>query len=406
MTSLLLLRIVALLFLVATLPLMTELLVLTIAAWFPAPRKREGFASEDFPLTVVIPAHNEQALIGRCVRSVKSSINSEIDILVVAHNCTDATAKMALDSGARVLVLNDMNRRGKGYALNAGFEAAFAGSTEAVLVIDADSVVCSSLITEVKSRMQNGARVLQCRYEVKNSGDSWRTDVVTLAFHAFNVIRPRGRARLGLSAGVFGNGFAIHREVLERIPYNAFSIVEDLQYHLDLVRARFRVEFVDDAIVRGEMPVSSRGAKTQRARWEGGRMQMMMKWAPKLLIEVAKGRVRLAEPLLDLLSLSITSQICALFVLAFMPFDWARWYVCGGLAVLVMHVSTAAIDGPGVGRAIKALISAPGHMLWKVSIFPNIWRAAQPQAAWIRTTRETPAEPKKSDHRLRTNPIL
>jgi cellulose synthase/poly-beta-1,6-N-acetylglucosamine synthase-like glycosyltransferase len=254
--------------------------------------------------------------------------------------------------------------------------------------------------------MQNGARALQCRYEVQNSDDSWRTNLVALAFHAFNVIRSRGRARLGLSAGVFGNGFAIHREVLAQIPYNAFSIVEDLQYHLDLVRAGYCVEFVDRAVVRGEMPVTAKGAETQRARWEGGRLQMMLKWAPSLLIEVVRGKARLIEPMLDLLSLSITFQICVLVAMAFLPFAWVRWYVAGALIVLAVHVATAAADGPGLWRTVKAITSAPGHMLWKVSIFPNIWRAAQPEAAWVRTNRETPAKAKNSKRRFTIKPIL
>jgi cellulose synthase/poly-beta-1,6-N-acetylglucosamine synthase-like glycosyltransferase len=132
----LLLRFIGVLFLVATLPLLAELMVLTIAAWFPARRKREVLASDDFPLTVVIPAHNEQALIGRCIRSVMASAGSGADVLVVAHNCADATAEEALNAGARVLVVNDENRRGKGYALNAGFEAAFAGTLDRLLAAD------------------------------------------------------------------------------------------------------------------------------------------------------------------------------------------------------------------------------------------------------------------------------
>lgn len=402
----LLLRFVGVLFLVATLPLLTELLVLTMAAWLPAKRKDESPASDDFPLTIVIPAHNEQALIGRCIRSIMASSGVKPDVLVVAHNCTDATAEEAQKAGARVLAVNDESRRGKGYALNAGFESAFADGAQAVLVIDADSIVCSRLIGDVRSRMQSGARALQCRYQVQNGDDSWRTNLIALAFHAFNVIRSRGRSRLGLSAGVFGNGFAIHREVLAKIPYNAFSIVEDLQYHLDLVRAGYRVEFMDEAVVRGEMPVTVTGAESQRARWEGGRLQMMLKWAPRLVVEVGRGKARLIEPLLDLLSLSITSQICVLFAMAFLPFAWVRWYVAFATMVLAIHVATAATDGPGLWRTAKALTSAPGHILWKVSIFPNIWRAAQPQAAWVRTNREAPSETKKPERRFTIKPIL
>jgi cellulose synthase/poly-beta-1,6-N-acetylglucosamine synthase-like glycosyltransferase len=405
--TLLPLQIAGIVFVVVTLPLLAELLVLTVAALFPASRKPDELAgSGAFPLTVVIPAHNEETLIGRCVRSVIDSAANETEILVVAHNCTDSTAAEAEAAGARVLVLNDSRQTGKGYALNAGFAEALAGPAEAVLVVDADSVACPQLVEGVRNRLIAGASAVQCRYEVQNSLDSWRTNVVALAFRAFNVIRPRGRSRLGLSAGVFGNGFALRKDVLGRIPYNAYSIVEDLQYHLDLVRAGYRVEFLDAFTVRGEMPISSAGAKSQRARWEGGRLQMLIRSAPHLLSEVLRGRIRLLEPLLDLLALSITSEICLLLLAACLPFTWLRFYVSLGFAVMVFHVGTAAAIGPKPLRAILALVTAPVHVLWKLSILPETWRASRAQAVWVRTKREAQAEPKESERRFRTNPVL
>jgi cellulose synthase/poly-beta-1,6-N-acetylglucosamine synthase-like glycosyltransferase len=405
--TLLPLQIAGVVLVVVTLPLLAELFVLTVAALVPVSRKSDECAgSGTFFLTVVIPAHNEEALIGRCVRSLMASAADKIDILVVAHNCTDSTAAEAEAAGARVLALNDSKRAGKGYALNAGFAAALTGPTNAVLVVDADSVACPQLVEGVRNRLMGGASVVQCRYEVENSLDSWRTNVVTLAFRAFNVVRPRGRSRLGLSSGVFGNGFALHRDVLARIPYNAYSIVEDLQYHLDLVRAGYRVEYLDAFSVRGEMPISSAGAESQRARWEGGRLQMLIRSAPHLLTEILRGRIRLLEPLLDLLALSITSEICFLLLAACLPLPWLRFYVSLGFAVLILHVGTAAAIGPKPFQAISALVSAPIHILWKLSILPETWRASRAQAVWVRTKREGQSEGKKSERRFRTNPVL
>ena len=152
------------------------------------------------------------------------------------------------------MVLNDPELKGKGCALSYGFAAALAGSSKAVLVIDADSVVSPGLIDAVRQRFFTGAQAVQCRYEVHNPEENDRTRLMTLAFQGFNEIRPRGRERLGLSAGILGNGFALHRDALTRTPYGAYSIVEDLEYHLALVRAGIRVEFVDTAAVSGEMP--------------------------------------------------------------------------------------------------------------------------------------------------------
>jgi cellulose synthase/poly-beta-1,6-N-acetylglucosamine synthase-like glycosyltransferase len=387
------LGLVGIVLMLATLPLLAELLILTMAALLPGPKlSEEDAASLLPPIAVLVPAHNEESLIGRCVRSVRASAASGVEILVVAHNCTDATAVEAEAAGARVLVLNDASQKGKGSALSYGFGVALAGPAQAILVVDADSIVDPGLIAAVRQKFLTGARALQCRYEVYNSQDSGRTKLMTLAFYAFNVIRPRGRARLGLSVGILGNGFALHRDVLTQIPYGAHSIVEDLEYHLGLVRAGIRVDFIDTAAVRGEMPVTTKGAQTQRARWEGGRLLMMRQWAPGLMGEVFRGRLRLIEPLLDLLALPIATEVTLLLVAACLPIPWLRLYVLSAFAVLIVHVTSAAILGPGFWGTIRGLSSVPAYILWKLWILPEIWRTSRANAAWVRTKRESPAD--------------
>src|SRR5580658_5151274 len=109
--------------LIATLPLLVELLVLTVAALLPSGSDMKNEESEETPLrlAVIVPAHNEEAHIGRCVRSILASEPKSVEVLVVAHNCSDNTALEAARAGARVLALDDASRTGKGFALHHGF---------------------------------------------------------------------------------------------------------------------------------------------------------------------------------------------------------------------------------------------------------------------------------------------
>lgn len=379
------LLLIALVLVLATLPLLVELLVLSVAALLPSRRDPQEVSSEPMPMTVLIPAHNEAGVIGRCVRSVLLAADSATDVMVVAHNCTDATAVQA--RGAHVVVLNDAGQMGKGAALKYGFAAALAKGSEAVLVIDADSVVDAGLVAAVRKRLQAGVRAVQCRYEVYNCQDSQWTRLMTLALCGVNVIRPRGRARLGLSAGILGNGFALHREVLTQVPYDAHSVVEDLEYHLKLIMAGVDVDFLDSVRVRGEMPVSTTGARTQRARWEGGRLAMMKRWLPSLLSGALQKPGRYLEPALDLMGLPIALEVLLLIIAASLPVLWLRLYVVGALAVLLLHVTAAALSGPGLWTTVKALSSVPSYILWKLGRLPAIWRASRANAAWVRTER-------------------
>ena len=73
----------------------------------------------------VVPAHNESAGIGDTVASLRGvDYPSELfEVVVVADNCQDDTADKARAAGADVMVRNDSEKRGKGYALDHAFSA-------------------------------------------------------------------------------------------------------------------------------------------------------------------------------------------------------------------------------------------------------------------------------------------
>lgn len=378
---------------IVTVPLVAELLVVTAAALLPSSfvegcRETGKDEATPFRLAVVIPAHNEEVLVGRCVRSILASQPDNVEVFAVAHNCKDNTALEARRAGARVLELNETSQTGKGCALHHGFSTAMAEGFDAVLVIDADSVVSLNLVEAVRRRFMAGAKALQCRYEIHSEEPNRRARLMSLAFLGFNVVRPRGRERLGLSAGLFGNGFGLHRDVLGKIPYEARSTTEDLEYHLMLVHAGIRVAFVDSARVVSEAPASAAGTTTQRARWEGGRLRMMRQWSPRLLAMVLRGHVRLIEALLDLLGLPLAFVVGLLAVSLCVPVEWLRIYAVGSFAVIALHVLVAAASGPDFRGAMKALLTAPLYILWKLWMFPRIWRASRANTPWVRTSRD------------------
>ena len=90
-----------------TLPGTIELTMITFAGILPArDRMLKGTVTSIAKLAVVIPAHNEAGGIVRCVRSVAACTSPDsidTEIVVVADNCTDATANLARGANARVL---------------------------------------------------------------------------------------------------------------------------------------------------------------------------------------------------------------------------------------------------------------------------------------------------------------
>ncbi len=383
------LEFIGLLLAAATLPVVLELALLTPAC-FLAPRRsksREGFPA--IRLAVVIPAHNEESLIARCVESLRASAaGTSARIVVIAHNCSDQTAENARQAGAEVVAYDDPQARGKGFALIHGFEHVFASATDAVLVVDADSTVSENLIQLASDALAGGAEAIQCRYELDSVPSRPKTRLTALAFRGFNLIRAGGRDRLGLSAGILGNGFAIRREVLEQTPYNSLSVVEDLEYHVQLLLSGKKVSFLEEAVVSSRATTSAGGDITQRSRWEGGRAMVARRWMIPLARRMASGRLHLLEPLLDLSSLPLGYATLALFFGLCLPLSWLRIYSVSAFAVIGLHVLAAAWKGPGFFEDIRILARVPGYIFWKVSIVAHLFQGSRLNAAWIRTERE------------------
>jgi cellulose synthase/poly-beta-1,6-N-acetylglucosamine synthase-like glycosyltransferase len=378
--------------LLVTVPLVLELLLVTAANWLPSSngrKPRQQTEDDGLALAIIVPAHNEELLVARSVTSLRAAAGPEGRIVVVAHNSVDATAVRAREAGAEVLVYNDPEAKGKGFALRHGFAHALATGAGGVMVVDADSVVSANTVTAVRAAFAAGARVAQCRYAMESRTEKSSTQLAALAFRGFNVVRPRGRARLGLSAGILGNGFAIARTVLETIPYDAFSVVEDLEYHLHLVMAGERVHYLDEAVISADFPESRAGEAVQRSRWEGGRLLTARKWALPLAGKILQGRLRLLEPLCDLTGLPLAFGVFALLIAVCLPLAWLRWYAAVSLGVVLAHVLTAAWAGPDFLKSLRLLAMTPVYILRKLWMIPGVLRGSSTKAAWVRTERDT-----------------
>jgi cellulose synthase/poly-beta-1,6-N-acetylglucosamine synthase-like glycosyltransferase len=371
-----------------TLPAMVELLVATSGV----ARRRSTRASSgqnDFRLAILIPAHDEELLVGRCINSVleASRQGPNCTVVVIADNCTDATAGLACAAGARVLVRQDRQHQGKGYALRYAFDALQDEGFDGFLVVDADSVVTPNLTQEIAWYLGSGADAVQARYRVEGASSSRRQRLMDVGLLAFNVVRPLGRHNWGLSAGITGNGFAIGRQTMLDVPYRAESIVEDLEYHLSLVSAGKRVHFASGATVYGDMPDERRALSSQRARWEGGRLRVALEWVPKLGGGVARGRLTLLEPLLDLLTLPLAYLVLVSALLCTLPVDIFREYGAMLLGVVLVHVATAVALADDPLASLAALVTTPFYIFWKLTTLRAIFRASRRKAAWVRTER-------------------
>ena len=129
-------------------------------------------------ISVIIPAFNEERLIGETLGRIESAraslskLNWESELIVCDNNSTDRTAELAQAAGAKV-VFEPVNHIGR--ARNRGAEAA---TGDWLIFVDADSHPSAELFGEVAGQIQSG-RCLAGGVTVKLNGHYPKAQLIT-----------------------------------------------------------------------------------------------------------------------------------------------------------------------------------------------------------------------------------
>jgi cellulose synthase/poly-beta-1,6-N-acetylglucosamine synthase-like glycosyltransferase len=387
----------SLLALLAVPALLSCLYLLLLTSFSQAPPPPRVAARRTWRFDVIVPAHDEQALIARTVLNLLQMERAcaQFRVLVIADNCSDDTAAAARAAGARVLERRHPQLRGKGYALEFAFQRSRdEGWADAVVIIDADSMVSHNLLCACAHRLDAGAQAVQVYYGVLDPHSSWRTRLMCIALSAFHKLRSRARERFGLSCGLRGNGWCVTHELLQRVPYRAFSLAEDIEYGIELGLAGVRVHYADEAEVVAEMVNDAASATTQRRRWELGRLQLIVSGTRALLRAARQQRAWLCVDLaMDLLVLPlayVALNVCALLVAATLLWLWnpaatlGLWLVAGCAVSLTLYVLRGWQLSRMGARGLLDLVRAPFFVAWKLLLMLQRRESQE----WVRTRRK------------------
>ncbi|HEX6713799.1 MAG TPA: glycosyltransferase family 2 protein [Thermoleophilaceae bacterium] len=373
--------------------------LLGLLAAAAARRPRELGAMAGTPgrmrFAVLVPARDEEAMIATTLTSLLrlEYPHDRRQVIVIADNCTDATASVAAKAGATVWVREDGANGGKGAAIGWALTRmqACGPDVDAVVMVDADCEVSRNLLSAVEGRMRTGAEAVQVAYGVANPDASWLAGLRYASFALVNLVRPCGKTALGLSCGLFGTGMGFSRGLLARHPWTARSLVEDQEYHLEIVAAGERVTFAPDAWVRSPMPTTLRRARSQQLRWDAGRTALIRRYTPRLLRLGVRRRDAAClhaalEPLVPPQSLLLAANAAGL-LLALRARSGRRRLAVANAATQVGFVVGGLSLAEAPAAVWRALALAPALAVWKLTLMARLWAGRAP-TDWVRTERE------------------
>ena len=386
----------------------TYLAVLTGAAWYATltGRPRRNTAGAGHRIAVLIPAHNEEQVIGETLRAM-SALDYPADrhrVHVVADHCTDGTVAIATTAGVEVHE-HEGAARGKGPALQWAIGRLLDGEEPpgVFVVVDADTVVDPRLLTVIDEAITAGARAVQGQYRVRDPGSSPAAGLRAAALALRHHLRPLGRTTLGASSGLYGNGMAFTADVLRRRDWSG-HLTEDVEFQMELLLDGILVEYAPTAVVEAEMPATLSGAQTQNERWERGRLDLARRYVPRLA-RAATGRsgaapgalrvprVAAADAVLDHLVPPLSVLVAATGAVAVAgtalravsPTGRPRrgW---GLVALLAGHVVSGLVLARVPRSVYRSFVHAPGMVVWKVRLWVRML-LRRGDVDWIRTAR-------------------
>jgi peptidoglycan-N-acetylglucosamine deacetylase len=232
---------------------------------------------ESQPVSVVIPAYNEERVIVRTIESVLASEGASLEVIVVDDGSTDDTGRRIERSFAadpRVQYVR-LGNGGKARALNYGFSRA---SHPIVVALDADTLFLPDTIARLVDAMRDPRVAAVAGRAVVGNVRGFISRCQAMEYVCGQAIERRAWAALGVVSVVPGAVGAWRRDAVQMVGgFARDTLAEDSDLTLALQVLGWRIGYAPDAVALTEAPETVRALLKQRFRWTFGVLQTLWK---------------------------------------------------------------------------------------------------------------------------------
>jgi biofilm PGA synthesis N-glycosyltransferase PgaC len=227
-------------------------------------------------VTIVVPAHNEEKGIERCLDAILEIDYPKKEVIVVDDGSTDKTFQLASNYKTKgIKVIRRETAGGKSGALNTGILIA---NGEIIITCDADSMIARGALKKIISRFQDPTvSAVAGNVKVLN-----RTNLVTKCQALEYIVNENIYRRVfdifGVVPVVPGPLASFRKRTLKEIGfYDQDTLTEDFDITVKLLKTQRIVQALSDANVYTEAPATWKDFIKQRTRWNRGTFQTIIK---------------------------------------------------------------------------------------------------------------------------------
>lgn len=273
-------------------------------------------------VSVVIAAHDEEAVIENTVRHLMTLDYPNYELLVMDDRSQDATPdilrRLADELGPRYRY----HRRaadafpGKPATLN---EALTLTDGEVICVFDADAYVEPDFLTRIMPFLADeNVGAVQARKVIANAHENWLTQCQNYEY-SLDAHFQYGRDSVRGAVELRGNGQLIKREVLEEVDgWNNHTLTDDLDLSTRLHVAGWDIRFAHKVAVYEEGITVFGALLKQRRRWTEGTLFRYLEYAGPLVTS----RTASMRTSLDMVAYFLEFLLPLWFVLDLIQLGW------------------------------------------------------------------------------------
>ena len=257
-------------------------------------KQSPAVAFDEMPfVSIMIPAHNEEFTIARCVKTLAQldyyiGDKRNYEIIVINDGSTDNTAAVLMELKKEFNFMKIVTRKpprsgkGKGYVLNDGLELC---KGEIIAVFDADARIEPDFLKIIIPYLnEDGVEGVQARVRMYNRNENLLTTMQEVEFAIFGNVILRAKDIMGKNAFLGGNGQIATKKVIKEIGgWDGFAVTEDLNMSVKLIMNGYKIRYCGEAAVYQEAVPQWDLFFRQRIRWATGNLETLFVYLTKIM---------------------------------------------------------------------------------------------------------------------------
>lgn len=236
---------------------------------------------------IIIPVHNEEKFLEKTIKNLLVlNYNKELfKIIFILDNCHDKSLDIIKKYNLFYIEKNDNELKGKSYALkwliNNYYEI---DKFSKIVILDCDSIIDKNFLKVITYNTKN--KILQGFVNPLFNKKSIISSLSAYSEIISQKLKDSIKSKLNWNVILRGTGMIIDKDLFKRYISQCKTQIEDTELSILLVKDRYKIKFIPEAIVYDPKPLNIKQVSNQRARWFYGQFQII-RYYWKDLIKIA-----------------------------------------------------------------------------------------------------------------------